>query len=124
MSALGQKQLATCPSPTRTALLDSRVMESLRHSIARISGGVWFQDADPRQLARLLGAGHEWPNGGCANNFDKISPPHCSPRCSGQGIVTIPTSTLEGECQVVLNVRLDQKADICVRKTSFIVAGR
>src|SRR6516165_2938799 len=36
------------------ALFDSHIVESLRHSIAGISGGIGFQDADFWQLGRIL----------------------------------------------------------------------
>src|SRR5262245_35686207 len=61
-------------------LLDSQVMESLPHSVAGISVGVWFEDADSGQSARLLCACHEWPGGERTNSFDKLSPSHCLPQ--------------------------------------------
>src|SRR5262245_43808187 len=61
-------------------LLDSQVMESLPHSVAGISGGVWFEDADSGQGARLLCACHERPGGDRTNSFDKLSPSHCLPQ--------------------------------------------
>jgi hypothetical protein len=61
-------------------LLESEVVKSLPHSVAGVCGGVWFEDADFGQSARLLRACRKRPCGRyAAEKGDEFAASHIAP---------------------------------------------
>ena len=86
------------------ALLDSHVVESLRHSIAGIGGGIGFEDADFWQLGRiLLRARRERPCRRAAEQRDEVAPPHSM---TSSAIASTPGGKVMPSVLAVLRLRI------------------